>query len=313
MATTNTNALVAGAGGEVNLPRQVSNEIWKAALESAVVPQLAKTTPVILGENAVPTLTKRPSAYIVGEGENKTGSELEIGSKSFRPIKAVVGTEVTMEALETNPASVLDSLSEEFSGALSRQIDLAVLHGRQAADGKQLAGQEYLTQNASEVALGTDLSQIDVKFWEGYGNVVNAGGNMTGLAADPRLTALVAQARDHEGRRIYPEVSMTGTGFGPFSALKTATATTVSGRADGSTDTGILGIGGDFEALRFGRALDIPLKKIEYGDPLGNGDLQRRNCVAFMAEIMFGWIVMDGTRFVKYTAGAADGGDAAGE
>ena len=36
------------------------------------------------------------------------------------------------------------------------------------------------------------------------------------------------------------------------------------------------------------------------GDPLGNGDLQRRNSVAFIAEIMFGWTVMKDDAFVKY-------------
>lgn len=300
MATQDINALAGGTGGEATLPRQVSQDIWKAALEEAVIPQLAKTVPVIIGDNVQPTLTKRPAAYIVGEGQNKTASEIEIGSKSFRPIKAVVGAEFTMEAVEANPAGVLDQLSEEIAGALARQIDLAVIHGRQAADGGQITGAEYLTQTTNEVAISNGDPLIDSKLWEGYSQVVAAGGNFSGVAVDPRLAAYVATARDDKGNRLYPDVSMAGTGYGPFSAINVASGKAVSGAVDGSDDAGILAVAGEFESLRFGRALDIPLTKIEYGDPFGNGDLQRRNAVAYKAEVLFGWAIMDGARFVKY-------------
>lgn len=288
------------------VPRSVSEDVWKVALSEAVVPQLAKATPVILGDNVVPTVTKRPAASIVGEGANKPSSEFQLGAKSFRPIKAVVGVEFSMEAVESNPAGVLDTLAEELSGALSRQIDLAVIHGRQASDGKQLAGQEYLTQttNSIEIAAPED---VDAALWDGYGLVTGAGHTFSGFAADPRLSALMASARDKEGRRLNQDISMGG-GVGSYAGLPVAVSQTVSGRADASTDAGVYAIGGDFSAVRFGRALDIPLRKIEFGDPLGNGDLQRRNMVAFMAEALFGWAILDHGAFVQYvTPGSAEG------
>ena len=110
MATQKINSLVGGAGGQDTLPRNLSQEIWKDALEEAVVPRLSKAHPVILGENTIPTLSKRPAAAIIGEGENKKQSDMQIGSKSFRPIKAVVGMEFTMEAIETNPVNVLEQI-----------------------------------------------------------------------------------------------------------------------------------------------------------------------------------------------------------
>lgn len=75
---------------------------------------------------------------------------------------------------------------------------------------------------------------------------------------------------------------------------------TVSGQIDASADTKVRAFGGDWNALRFGRALDIGLKKIEFGDPFGNGDLQRRNAVAFLSEVIFGWAVLDKDAFVAY-------------
>lgn len=299
MATQKINSLVGGAGGQDTLPRNLSQEIWKDALEEAVVPRLSKAHPVILGENTIPTLTKRPAAAIIGEGENKKQSDMQIGSKSFRPIKAVVGMEFTMEAIETNPVNVLEQIGAEAAGALARQIDLAVLHGRQAIDGGQLSGQDYITETAHEIELPAP-ELVDQAMWEGYGLVNEADGNFDGFAADPRFAAYIANARDKEGRRLYPEINMGGQGISSFAGLPVAVAKTVSGRVDASEDTDILAIGGDWSQVRFGRALDIPLRRIEYGDPLGNGDLQRRNSVAFIAEIMFGWTVMKDDAFVKF-------------
>ena len=235
---------------------------------------------------------------------------MQIGSKSFRPIKAVVGMEFTMEAIETNPVNVLEQIGAEAAGALARQIDLAVLHGRQAIDGGQLSGQDYITQTAHEIELPAP-ELVDQAMWEGYGLVNEADGNFDGFAADPRFAAYIANARDKEGRRLYPEINMGGQGISSFAGLPVAVSKTVSGRVDASEDTDILAIGGDWSQVRFGRALDIPLRRIEYGDPLGNGDLQRRNSVAFIAEIMFGWTVMKDDAFVKYVkpSEATDPGD----
>lgn len=312
MATQNIDSLVGGAGGQDALPRNLSHDIWQDALEQAVVPRLAKSHPVILGENTIPTLTKRPAASIIGEGENKKQSDLQIGSKSFRPIKAVVGLEFTMEAVETNPVNVLEQLAAEASGALARQIDLAVIHGRQASDGAQLSGQEYITQNAIEIEI-PEPEKVDQAVWEGYSLISESDNSFNGFAADPRFSAFVGNARDEQGRRMYPEIGMGGSGLSTFNGLPVAVAKTVSGRVDASKDTGIMAIGGDWDAVRFGRALDIPLRRIEYGDPLGNGDLQRRNSIAFIAEIMFGWAIMDDTAFVTYMKPAAPGGSTGGD
>ncbi|MEJ6547987.1 phage major capsid protein [Corynebacterium sp. USCH3] len=295
------------------VPKSLSAEIWKTAMAEAVVPTLAKSTPIIIGENTVPTLEKRPSAHIVGESEAKSDSDIKLGETKLHTAKVQTGLEFTMEVTQSNPGHVMDMLAEELSGAISRQIDLAVLHGRVASTGEAMSGDRaHLSQTSNEVAIGTDLSEIDERLWDGYAKVVANDGSMTGAAIDPKLTALIAQARDKRGNRIYPDVSMSGTNFGPFASLNTGMSKTISGRVDASTDTGIVAFAGDFEALRFGRALDIPLKRIEYGDPFGNGDLQRHNRVAFMVEAIVGWGVMDANRFVKYTVGSSSGGDGNG-
>jgi HK97 family phage major capsid protein len=272
---------------------------------------------MIIGENIIPVLTKRPSASIVGELGNKPDSELEVGAKSIKPIKAVVGLEFSMETIETNPANILDLMSDEMSQALSRQIDLAVLHGRQAVNGAALTGvTEWITQTANSVELVAgsngrpDPALADSALWEGYNSVVGGATphNFTGFGMDPRFVALLANARDKEGRRLNPEIPMGG-GITSYAGQPVAASRAISGQMDGSADTGIRAIGGDWDALRFGHALDISLKRIEYGDPFGNGDLQRRNAVAFLTEVIFGWAILDKDAFVTYTEADDDAGE----
>ncbi|OFO13747.1 major capsid protein [Corynebacterium sp. HMSC22B11] len=302
MATLSTDTL----GGL--LPRSVSEDIWKAATQAAVVPTLAKAHPIILGENIIPVLSKRPAASIVGELENKPGSEIELGAKSIKPIKAVVGLEFSMETVHANPANVMDMLSEELSEALARQIDLAILHGRQASTGTALSGDpDYINKTTNRVELTDNPAAADQALWDGYELVV--GGekayNFTGFGFDPRFTARLANARDKEGRRLNPDIPMGG-GLSNYSGQPVVTSRTISGQVDASDDSGVRAFGGDWEQLRFGRALDINLKKIEYGDPFGNGDLQRRNAVAFLSEVIFGWGILNTDAFVAYDAPKAE-------
>lgn len=302
---TGTNGLANGTGGANLLPRQVASDIWKAATAQSLIPNLSKNTPLILGDNTFPVLTKRPSASIVGEGGNKVDSVLEVGSKTVRPIKAVVGLEFTMEAVMTDPARVLDLLGTELSGALARQIDLAVFHKIDATSGSAISGVEALSETTNIQALDTvpaaNLGGYDKLIWDGYGQVIEGEFDFTGFAFDPRLVYNLSTARDVNGNRRHPELSMVNQGLTSFEGQPTGISKTVSGQVDGNDDTGIRGFGGDWDALKFGYVLDIPVRKIEYGDPFGNGDLQRRNSVAFLAEVIFGWAIMDLNAFVQYT------------
>ena len=46
---------------------------------------------------------------------------------------------------------------------------------------------------------------------------------------------------------------------------------------------------GDWNALRWGIAAEMPVELIRYGDPDGQGDLKRYNQVALRYEVIFGF------------------------
>lgn len=297
-----SNSIVGGAGGTQLLPKSISTEWWKKATAQSIVPSLSKSTPVIIGDNVIPVLTKRPSASIIGELQNKVDSDLEAGAVNFKTIKAEVGLEFSMETVLTNPSGILDIIGEEMSQALARQIDAAVIHRRQSSNGALLtSGVTGIAETTQVVELPTTPgTDIDPLLWEGYNKVVDvSGNNFTGFAVDPRLTYVLATARDSDGRRLNPDINM-GQTVTSYSGQPMVNSKTVGGDVDAGTDTGIRAIGGDWDALRFGYAHQIGLRKIEYGDPFGNGDLQRRNAVAYLMEVIFGWAILDPNAFVVY-------------
>jgi hypothetical protein len=55
-----------------------------------------------------------------------------------------------------------------------------------------------------------------------------------------------------------------------------------------TTNPHVKAIAGDFSAFRWGVQINIPLTLIEYGDPDGSGDLQRKNEIAIRSEVVYG-------------------------
>ena len=275
------------------LPREVSDGVWKKAGDKSVVAGLAQSQPLVFGDNQFMVFTKSPSAEVVAEGAQKSDGGATVDVKNASPIKVHVGQAFSTEFVMANPAGVLDTLGEELAGAIARQIDLVVLHGRNAKTGAALAGREYLNQTTNRVELA---ASGDSALWAA-GDLVLAGRYATnGVALDPRLVGKIANERDGSGRRLYDNIGIGGQ-IDNFAGLNAASSFTVGGDVDGSADTKVRAFVGDWSALKWGYMADIKLEKIEYGDPFGTGDLKRNNMVGFRAEAFFGYAIMDKAAF----------------
>lgn len=292
MATLNT-------GNFTNLlPRQVSSDIWSKALEQAAIPRLTPDTPMVLGDNIQPVLTTRPSETIVAEGAQKKDSAVAIKPVVMQPVKAQVGLEFTLETIEANPAGVLGVLQTELAAALSRQVDAAIVHKLKCDDGQAFTTTSTSLSEVSQSQTLTTKPRDDVD--TAYASLVDQGYDWTGTLFSPKMISALRRqkvAKDVD-LPLMPELT-PGVALDSFLGIPAASSRVVQGGIDGLPDQKLRGVIGDFSALRFGYALSIPVKRIEYGDPFGNGDLQRRNAIAFIAEIIFAWGVLDEKAFVK--------------
>lgn len=290
------------------LPKNIAQDIWNNVQVKSIIPALSTQMPVIFGDNVVPQVSGRPAAGIVGEGQVRPGGEFKLDAKTFRPVTAAVIVELSKQSIKANPSGMLTELETVLTRAITNQVDLAVIHGRNAATGAQLtSGAPYLNQATQRIELAAnDATLYDKQLWDGYEEVIGgASTNFTGFAFDNRFAAALGNARDSLGRRLNPEISMGVDGVREYSGQPVVVSKGVSGQVDFSADTHVRAIGGDWDALRFGFNESIMLTPIPYGDPLGNGDLVSRGMTAFMAEVSFGWTVMDLNSFVVYEVPAA--------
>lgn len=300
--TTMTRAGLVGAHTQL-LPSEVSSEIWGRAVDQAVIPQLVPSKPMVLGDNLTPTITRHAQATIVGEGGTKKASQLALGSIKIVPIKAQVGAEFTLESILANPAGVLGVLSEELSSALARQIDSAVIHGLICDTGTAITTTSTaLSAVTNSVTLSADPNDTLDEIESAYALTAAAGYDWTGALVAPQFVSRLRLASNAvNGTRLFPDVGF-GLSVDNIMGLPAKTTKIVSGNYDSVTAKNTRMIAGDFSALKFGYAAQIPVKRIEYGDPFGNGDLQARNCIAYLAEVIFGWGIMDANCFVTLHA-----------
>lgn len=301
--------LLSGTGGTALMPRATVSEMWEKAWSAAVIPQVATAVPAIIGENSIPFVDEVPRAQVLGEGEGTKGSSAKFGAKTFTVKTVRVGVPVTYEALESDPAGTVTKLKELLSRALAEQIDVAVIHGKQALDGTTLTGVESLVDTVTNSVEVGDPASTSEAVWTGHGLVTGAGFGFGPLIADPRLLGPLASVRDSQGRRLHPEIGL-GDKVTTFDGASVVSSPTVSGSSVLSAPSTLRAVGGDWDALKLAQGSSMTLQAVPYGDPLQLGrDMASHREVALIMDTRLGWALMDPDAFVKYeVAGAGSEG-----
>lgn len=298
--------LLSGTGGTALMPRATVAGIWEKAWDAAAIPQVADSVPAIIGENSIPFVDQRPRAQVLGEGEGTKGSAAKFGAKTFTVRTVRVGVPVTYESLESNPAGVVSYLQGLLARALAEQVDLAVLHGKQALDGADIAGVESIS---GTVTNSVDVGAADLAgaaIWEGAGLVTGAGHAFGPLVADPRMLATLGSLRDAQGRRLHPEIGL-GDRVTQYDGARVVSTSVVSGTGVLDEPSNLRAVGGDWSALKLAQGSSMRLQTVQYGDPLQLGrDMAAHREVAFIMDTKLGWALMDPDAFVKYEVAAPE-------
>src|SRR5690606_3919478 len=165
--------------------------------------------------------------------------------------------------------------------------------------GSAVAGiSEHLSPTSNPVTADEDkLVEMDA----GESLVVADGGIPGGLALDPGYAVGFRSRRDDQRRRVFPDFNMA---ISPSNVdgFRASVNDTVGGGA--VADTGIEAFAGDFSKIYWGVQKNVGLHLIEYGDPDGQGDLQRNNQIALRAEVVYGWAIFDLNSFAKIVPAA---------
>lgn len=280
----------------ITLPVEVANGIWKKTADGSVLARLSKQQAQKFGETKVMTLTGRPRAELVGEGDDKSPSGVSFGDKTVVPRKLQVTVRVTNEvewADADYKLGVWDEIEDACSNALSRALDLVGIHKINPLTGAVASSvTEGLCDATSIVTLPASNPKYDEAVEAAAGLVLAQGWAPDGVAFDNMLAFNISQMRDNENRKLYPEMGF-GQELTSFEGLTAAIGTTVSGRPEIAVASDIQAVVGQFDAFRWGVQRQIGAEVIRYGDPDGLGDLKRKNQVALRMEIVYGIGIMD--------------------
>lgn len=290
-------AVLATSG--ITLPKNIATGMFSKATTGSAVGALSGSEPQQFGEVTHMTLTGKPRAELVGEGANKSATAATFGTKVVTPHKFQVTMRFNQEVKWADDAyqlGVLSTLSDEGALALARALDLGVFHGINPLAGTAAASivvgdRIATTTNSVEITTGT-LTTPDLVIEEAAGLVIADGYMPNGIAFDPTYSWTVATARYADGRKKYPELGFGGN-ITTFEGLNAFSSSTVSGLPEASADTDVKAIVGQWDLLRWGVQVSVPVELIEFGDPDGQGDLKRTNQIALRMEVVYGWGVMD--------------------
>lgn len=294
------------SASDFNLPNDMADGIFKKAQTGSVIAQLSGAKPQKFGKQSVMVLTSAPKAEIVGEGADKSPTDAAYTTKVVSPIKLQVTMRFNQEVMwadEDAQIGVLQDLSENAGIALARALDLVAIHKLNPLTGT-VSGlvSEGIIDTTQSTTLAND--KYDVAVEQAVGQVIASGYAPTGLAMDPALSFGLSTMRDTTGRRLYPELGF-GMSVSNFEGVSAAVSNTVSAGVEAKTASNLLGIVGQFDAVRWGVQRDIAAHLIEYGDPDGLGDLQRKNQMAIRAEVVYGIGIMDLAAFAKIVKSAS--------
>ena len=294
MATLQTSSL--------NLPDEIIDPWLGKVQYGSVVAALSASTPMKFGQGHYMTFDIGEAEY-VAEGANKGGSTITpttVTTKPFKFHKTVRWTEEVKWADEDDKVNVVAQVLDLIQPALSRALDIGVIHGINPTGGAAVAAMTaYLDQATQQVErVNTDKPYANLDAADAL--VLASGYVPSDVALSPVLAGKFSALRGtNSEQKIYPNFGLT-TAVSELDGHRASVSRTVN--AGGITGapalaTQTLGVVGDFNAIRWGIQRAIGLEMIEYGDPDGGGDLKRNNQVAFRAEVVYGWGIADLTAF----------------
>lgn len=309
MAGIDVNRTTSG----VQLPEEVSNEIWANMQEASAVQQLA--TPIALPGSGItiPIITGDAEAEWVSETDEKPVDRPTFGSKDITPYTLAVIVPFSNQ-FRRDLSALYNECVRRLPGALAKKFDSTVFASTGAPGGNfaQLGG-------ATAVALSPHASDVKKNTYAGlvqaYTDVANNGGALDGWALSSQAKGLLLGQVDSTGRPLLLDSIQDGSSVPKL----LGESVTYSQGVQASGTPATIGFAGDWSSAVWGSVEGVSISFSEGSITdgtmkVGAGatevdipkqlNLWQRNMFAVRAEIEIGFQVRDVNRFVKLTNAA---------
>lgn len=275
----------------IKLPVEIAKDLVSKVADTSVIQTLSASSPAIFANRASILFTQDPEAEIVGESTQHSSQTVGLKPVDHIIKKLSVTVRFSNEvqwADEDSQLQIVDAIVDKSAAALGRGLDYLVFHALNPATGMAASGLTALTAGATAVTATTDpAADLDA-----LADAVDPGYSISGIGLSKAYASSLRKVRvKNTGLRMFPEIPIN-LNTGVVDGLAAATSNTVSG-ALAKTATKVLAIMGDFNLIKWGIVRDINIETIETGDPDGLGDLKRLGQVAYRAEVVYSYAVID--------------------
>lgn len=275
----------------ITLPKEVAQQVVTKARDTSTIAALSPSTPMLFKDMTHVLFSKEPEAEFVGEGAQKSASDIDFTPVQGEIHKAQVTVRLSDEvkwADEDSKLAIVDAIVDASSAAIGRALDYGIYHAINPSTGTAVSGMTALTAGANSVTATTDASD-DL---DSLVAAVNESYDVDGIALSKTWANELRKIRvKSTGMRLYPEIPLN-LQVGNLDGIAAATSGTVNG-ALAKSATNVLAILGQFGLIKWGIVRDLGLDVIETGDPDGLGDLKRLNQIAYRTEVAYSWAVLD--------------------
>ena len=275
----------------IKLPVEIAKDLVSKVADTSVIQTLSVSSPAIFANRASILFTQDPEAEIVGESAQHSSQTVGLKPVDHTIKKLSVTVRFSNEvqwADEDSQLQIVDAIVDNSAAALGRGLDYLVFHALNPATGMPATGLTALTAGATAVTATTDpAADLDA-----LADAVDPGYSISGIGLSKAYASSLRKVRvKNTGLRMFPEIPIN-LNTGVVDGLAAATSNTVSG-ALAKTATKVLAVMGDFNLIKWGIVRDINIETIETGDPDGLGDLKRLGQVAYRAEVVYSYAVID--------------------
>lgn len=287
----------------VDIAKQFSDQTFVGKMNPGVIYKLTNRLPQVqLGDTSFFDLSGRTKGEVVGEGVKKSPTPTNVPLRHVRTVKLQYTERMSEEFLifdETKQLRVVDTLARKWMGSdFLRDLDTLIIHGINPLTGEQATSiQDYILKPGSSILVPADsdsAADINAALKTAIGSVDAANAIGFSNKAAGKLAGLTTNA----GTQEYPSLGKFGLNVEGFEGLRAAASKEV-GEFNGAQL-----IVGDYDAIKWGIAAEMPVELIRYGDPDGQGDLKRQNQVALRYEVIVGFGIANPNALAVVTASA---------
>ena len=285
----------------IQLPVEVSAEIWQKIQDASVVMGLARRVPLSGAGVTYQEILTDPSPAFVGETDRKPVSNPTFAKKTLKGHKIAVVSTYSDEFRRDLPG-LFNALIGRLPGALARTFDMAALHGV----GAPLADFDDLSGATTASILNTTAGSVDA--YAGFLAALGAVPTLNAWALSAQGEVAALSNRDVNGGAILNPNVLTNGSIG--SILGRPVFRSGNAYLAGATGTGAtLGIAGDWSKAVWGQVEGVSIDISDNPVYDADGDLitagWQDNMMSVRAEIHVGFVA-DDSQFVRLLGAEPD-------